>query len=261
MKKQKKETELWVAAYDIHYPMYHKPTFNALLDFLNSNSVDGFVFGGDQFDNSCISHHNKGKGLYKLPGQYAAETKGFDRDVLSAIERLLPDTAERVWIEGNHDHWEFELVETHPELLGSVERPVLLDVMERGWKLVPMGTCFKKGELTFIHGEALTGVGNQAAGVHSKKALEIYCTNVLYGHMHAPQSFTKVLPSDTSRKWMSWCSPIIGDVNPKYLENRPTAWLNGFTIVEFRDKGLFNVYPIVVIDGQFSFGGKVYGKK
>lgn len=259
MKKKTKETQLWVAAYDIHYPATHKPTLDALLDFLGRNSVDGFVFGGDQFDNACISHHNRGKGLYKLPGQYAAETKGFDKNILSPIEGLLPEDAERVWIEGNHDNWEFELVETHPELLGTIERPVLLDIQERGWKYVPMGTCFKKGELTIIHGEALTGVGNQAAGVHAKKALEIYCTNVLYGHMHAPQSFTKVLPSDTNRKWMSWCSPILGDVNPKYLENRPTAWLNGFTIIEFRDKGLFNVYPIVVIDGKFSYGGKIYG--
>lgn len=258
---KKSETSLWIGCYDVHYPSYHKPTFNALLDFLRHNRIDGFVFGGDQLDNACISHHNKGKGLYKLPGQYAAETKGFDKEILKPIENLLPEGCSKQWLIGNHDGWEFELVETHPELQGSIERPLLLNLKERGWNVTEMGRAFKHGELTFIHGEVLTGVGNQAAGFHAKKALEIYCSNVLYGHMHAPQSFTKLLPSDSSRKWMSWCSPIIGDVNPKYLENRPTAWLNGFTIIEFRDKGLFNVYPVVVIDGKFSFGGKVYGGK
>lgn len=259
-KNSKQEPELWVAAYDIHYPVIHKPTFNAMLDFIENNKVSGFVFGGDQFDNSCISHHNRGKGLYKLPGQYAKETKGFDADILKPIEAHLGDIP-KIWIEGNHDNWEYELIETHPELQGSIERPLLLNIEERDWKYVPMGTGYKYGELTFIHGETLTGVGNQASAMHAKKAIETYCTNVLYGHMHSPQSFTKVLPSDTKRKWMSWCSPVIGDVNPKYLENRPTAWLNGFTIIEFRANGLFNVYPVVVIDGQFSFGGKIYGSK
>lgn len=256
----KKEVELYVACYDLHYPMVHQPTVDAMLDFVRKNPVAGFVWGGDQFDNSCISHHNRGKGLYKLPGQYAAETRGFDT-LLKQIEGLLPKTANRVWIEGNHDNWEFELVETHPELQGTIERPLLLGLKDRGWKVIPMGKTFKYGELTFVHGETLTGVGNQASAMHAKKAIEIYCTNILYGHMHAPQSFTKVLPSDTRRKWMSWCSPIAGDVNPKYLENRPTAWLNGFTIIEFHDKGLFNVYPVVVIDGKFSYGGKIYGGK
>lgn len=254
-----KASQLYVAAYDVHYPQYDKRTFAALIDFLGENRVDGFIFGGDQLDNACISHHNRGKGLYKLPGQYAAETKGFDRHILTQIESKIGD-AERVWIKGNHDNWEYELTESSPEMQGSVERDILLNLRDRGWNVIEMGRPFVKGELTFVHGEALSGCGNQNSAMHARKAIEVYCRNVVYGHYHAPQSYTKILPTDDTRKWMAYCSPVIADCNPTYLENRPTAWLNGFTIVEFREKGLFNVYPVIVIDGKFSFGGKVYGK-
>lgn len=256
-----KDVEIWIAAYDIHFPQYHKPTFNALLDFLRRNRVDGFLFGGDQLDNACISHHNKGKGLYKLPGQYRKETEGFNNEILKPIERLLGKGVTKVWLPGNHGYWEHELVETNPELEGSVEREQLLGLEARGWKVVPFGKSYRYGELTFIHGNELGGVGNQNSAQHAKKAVEMYCTNVLYGHYHSPQLYTKILPTDSRRKWQAHCSPILGDVNPLYLENRATAWLNGFCVIEVRKNGEFNIYPIIVIDGVFSFAGKIYGGK
>jgi hypothetical protein len=258
---KKKEVELYVAVYDLHYPQYDKPTFNAIMDFLRRNPVDGFVWGGDQFDNAEISHHNKGKGLYKLPGSYAKNTTGFDKDILRVVESALPKGCEKVWIEGNHDHWQYEFVELHPELQNTIEREQLLQLQERGWKFIPMGTAFQHGELSYVHGETLSGMGNQSPAGHAKKAVETYCCNVLYGHFHNPMSYTKILPTDTKRKWMGWCSPIAGHVNPTYLQNRPTAWLTGFTIVEYRQNGYFNLYPVIIIDGKFSFAGKIYGGK
>jgi predicted phosphodiesterase len=251
---------LWVAIYDLHYPKVDWPTFNAILDFLKQNKVEGFVFGGDQLDNECISHHTKGKGLYRLPGQYQKDERGFNEKCLSPIEALTKG-ATKVWIQGNHEDWESQLVENHPELQGSVERYLRLGLADRGWKIIERGLTYSHGELTFAHGDQLSGSGNQNPAMHAKKAVELFCQNILYGHFHSPMSYTKILPTDVSRKWMSWCSPIAGNTNPTYLQNRPTAWLTGFTVIEFREKGLFNVYPVIVIDGTFSYGGKIYGKK
>jgi len=232
-----------------------------MMDFINHNKeqIAGFYFGGDQFDNEEISHHNSNKPLYKPTGQYKKNTVGFDRDILQVIEASLPTDASRVWQIGNHDDWEFQLIEKSPELEGTIERPNLLGLTARGWNVIPCGGSYNIGKLKAIHGEALSGVGNQAAGYHAKKAVEIFCSSIIYGHMHSPQSYTKILPYNQKDKWQAVCAPIMGSTNPGYLRNRPTAWLNGVLIVETFENGNFNVYPVVVSNGRFSFGGKIYG--
>jgi predicted phosphodiesterase len=254
---------LWVCLFDIHHPKVHKPTLNAAREFIacNRSKVAGVYLGGDQFDNEEISHHNSNKPLYKPAGSYDRNTRSFDAQVLTPIEEIIPRGVEKIWQIGNHDDWEYQFIESHPELQGTIERPILLNLEKRGWQVIPCGGSYEIGKLTLIHGETLSGVGNQASGYHAKKAVETYAGSVLYGHMHAPQSYTKVLPHHRTDKWQGTCSPIVGATNPGYLRNRPTAWLNGFTIVETHGNGLFNVYPVIVVDGQFSFAGQVYGKK
>jgi len=252
-------SKTYVCLYDIHYPKYDKPTFNAAMDFIRSNRIAGLLLGGDQLDNAEISHHNKNKPLYRERASYKRNSEGFDNDILKPLEQAI-GRAEKIWIIGNHCDWERQFIEENPEFEGVLERTESLRLGERGWKIVPLGHSYKIGELNVIHGEILTGIGNQAGQYPAKKALEIYGSNVLAGHTHAPQSFAKISPVEVKKKYMAWISPIVGSVNPEYLRNRPTAWLNGFTIVELREKGLFNCYPIVVIDGKFSYGGKEYGR-
>lgn len=257
---------LWVTLFDLHVPEVHEPTWNATMDFIrrNQDRIAGFLFGGDQANNTEISHHTQGKPLFRPTGSYKRNTQLLDLRA-KQIERILPEEAERVWIVGNHDAWEDQLVEHQPELQGTVERPILLGLEERGWEVIKLGEPKMLGKLTVIHGEALTGIGNQASVYHAKRAVETYCTSVLYGHLHSAQSYTKVLPHSRKDKWMAFCSPAACATNPAYLQNRPTAWVNGLTLVELHDprneRSNFNVYPVIVSDGQFSFGGEVYGKK
>jgi hypothetical protein len=249
--------QTWVVGHDLHYPKHSPKTWNAMMEFIKHVKPAGFIFGGDQFDNEEISHHTKGKPLYRERASFKRNTTNFTREILEPLERSLGD-AQRVWHVGNHDDWEHQLIEEQPELEGIIERVESMKLAERGWKVVPLGHCFKLGELNVIHGEILTGVGNQAGAYPAKKAIELYAGNVLAGHTHAPQSFSKISPVEIKKKYMAWIAPILGATNPSYLRNRPTAWLNGFTVVELREKGLFNLYPIVVIDGEFSYGGKLF---
>lgn len=258
---------LWVSVFDLHHPKVHKPTWNVLIDFLASNQdrIAGFYFGGDQFDNEEISHHTSGKPLLRPPGSYKKNTATFESQILGVLDGLILPDAKKIWQVGNHDAWEQELVERNPELQGTIERPLLLDLEHRGWEVIGLGEHYRLGKLTVLHGEVLSGIGNQASVFHSRRAVENYCSSVLYGHMHSPQTYTKVLPFNHKDKWQAYCAPIAGATNPGYLRNRPTAWLNGFVIVELHDptdpNSNFNVYPITVSEGQFSFGGQVYGKK
>jgi len=250
--------EIWVAGYDLHFSKYHKPTFGAMMALIQDLKPAGFVFGGDQFDNAEISHHNRRKPLYKPPGSYKRNTERFDVEILQPIERGVPKGTNLVWIVGNHDYWEYEFVEGHPQFLGLVDRPTELGLVKRGWEVIPLGNAKRLGHLNIIHGEILTGIGNQAGIYPSRKAVELYGDNVLAGHTHAPQSFAKISPVEVKHKHMAWIAPILGDCNPVYLENRPTAWLNGFVVIEFYGGGMFNLYPILTFNGRCSYGGKVY---
>lgn len=247
-----------VAGFDLHFPKYHKPTVDAMLEFIADIRPSMFIFGGDQFDNAEISHHNRRKPLYKPTGSYKKNTEDFNALILEPLEALLKGV-DKVWIIGNHDHWEYEFVEAHPEFHSFVDRPSELGLERRGWQIIPLGHAKRIGHLNVIHGEVLTGVGNQAGMYPSRKAVELYGDNVLAGHTHAPQSFAKISPVEVKNKHMGWIAPILGATNPVYLENRPTAWMQGFVTIELYNGGMFNLYPIIAFDGQFAFGGTTYG--
>jgi hypothetical protein len=250
--------DVWVAGYDLHYPQYDALTVAAMLEFIADVKPKGFIFGGDQFDNAEISHHNRRKPIYKPRGAYDRNTKRFDEEILKPLERAISTRAERVWIIGNHDDWEREFIEGHPEFEGCVERPSSLRLEERGWEIVPLGRAKRIGHLNIIHGEVLTGFGSAFGIYPARKAVEIYGDNVLAGHTHAPQSFARISPVEQKKKHMGWIAPILGHVNPIYLENRPTAWMQGFVVIEFYGE-FFNLYPIISFGGRFSYGGRIYG--
>jgi hypothetical protein len=248
-----------VAAYDTHYPQYSRGTWRTIFDYVEQNPPDVFVFGGDQFHFDCISHHTLSMPLYRTRRAYKNDIEGFERDILAPLERLLPKHCEKIWIIGNHERFEFDLIEAHPELEGVVDHVKLLRLKERGWKIIPLGHAYKLGKLTLIHGETLSGIGNQAGMYPSRKAVELYAGNVLAGHTHAPQTFTRVSPVEHTNKWQGHIAPTAGNVNPSYLRNRPTAWLNGFCLVDVLPSGQFSYVPVIVVNKCAIIAGKKYG--
>ncbi len=248
-----------IAVYDTHYPMHHKSTWKAIFHYLRENKPDVFIFGGDQFHFDCISHHTKQTPIFRTRRAYMNDIEGFDRIILTPLERLLPQDCEKIWLIGNHEDWEQDLINEQPELEDAIGHVKLLRLVERGWTIIPLGHAYKLGKLNVIHGETLTGIGNQAGMYPSRKAVELYAGNVLAGHTHAPQTFTKISPVEHTNKWMGTIAPTAGAVNPAYLRNRPTAWLNGFVRVDVLSNGNFNLYSLIITNGQFSYNGILYG--
>ena len=255
---EEKKSKIAVILHDIHYPLIHKPSIAAVFDFLEYNKVDNIVLGGDQFHFDCISHHTRGKGLYRLPSSYKNHVEGFDKNILTPLETLTKN-AKRVYILGNHERFEHDLIEEHPELMGIVDHVSILKLKERGWNVIPLGHCSKLGNLTVAHGEILSNYGN--GGLYpAKKAVELYGTSVLVGHTHSAQSYTKISPVEKTKKDIGWVAPCLCAVNPSYLRNGATSWMNGFSICETMENGNFNLYPVIITGGKFSFAGRVYGK-
>jgi hypothetical protein len=54
--------------------------------------------------------------------------------------------------------------------------------------------------------------------------------------------------------------PVCGNLNPRFTQNRPNADATGVSVVELRSGGNFNVFLALTTDGQFAYGGKVYGR-
>lgn len=248
-----------IAVFDTHYPLHHRPTWKAIFHYLKENKPDVFIFGGDQFHFDCISHFNRTKPLYRVRRGYDNDITSFARDILEPLERLLPANCEKIWFIGNHERFEHDLIEEMPELEGVIDHVQRLNLVARGWTIIPLGHSYKLGKLNVIHGETLTGIGNQAGAYPARKAVEMYAGNVLAGHTHSPQTFTKISPVEHRNKWQGIISPTAGEVNPAYLRNRATAWLNGFNRIDVMPNGQFSYVPFIVFDGRFAFNGKVYG--
>lgn len=245
----------WVVVSDLHYPDYHKPTWEAVMDFIRRNRerIGGFVFLGDQFNFDSISHHNEGKPLYQPPESYTRDIRAFEKNILTKLEPALPEKAPRVWMLGNHERWERDFIEKFPALAGALDHTQLLRLVERGWQVVPLGGIYKIGRLYLTHGDNFRGKYPAA------RAVEALCANVLMGHHHSPQQFTKTAfrPED---RWCGWVAPAACNLRPRYVGNNPTGWLNGFVVVEICPPRLdFSVHQLITLRGRVLFGGEWYG--
>jgi hypothetical protein len=69
----------YVLLYDLHYPEHDKVAWACILDCVRRNQIDGVIFGGDQLDLSCISHHKATKPLYRPKGALKSNLDGITR--------------------------------------------------------------------------------------------------------------------------------------------------------------------------------------
>lgn len=255
--KQIPRAKQYVLAYDIHYPEQHEASVEAVFDYLARNQVDGFVFGGDALDCAEVSHHNANKPLYRQRGSFKRNLDGFDTEILSRIEALLPAHAEKVFLIGNHEVWCSEIFETMPELEGMLSIEKYLRLKERGWKVIPQGGFHKLGNLYVIHGDTVGGGVNP-----SKKAAEVWAgSSVVLGHHHTLSQFTRTSPAHESKRWTATVLPCLSTTNPTYGRNKANTHMHGFGLLSVRPNDDFNLLPVVIVDGVFSIGAEIYSGK
>lgn len=126
-----------------------------------------------------------------------------------------------------------------------------LHLRERGFKTYAQNEVHQIGRLHFFHGD---DYGTN----HCKNNVRNYGANIVYGHVHSPERFTKVSPIK-SHPISAWSLGCLCSTNPNWKKGAPNKWVNGFAVAYFLPDGKFQMYPIDIINGRFvSPSGKLY---
>ena len=92
---------------------------------------------------------------------------------------------------------------------------------------------------------------------HAKKHVDVVGKTVLYGHTESQQLYTKV---DTRGVIQGISLGTQRDESKcEFLNHRPTNWVTAVGIIEYDINGNSTIYNPRIQNGQFRYGGKIYG--
>ncbi len=155
------------------------------------------------------------------------------------------------WVQGNHDERTERVAKKAPFFADSLDYYKRFHLKARGIKFYRLvDRPLKIGKLCFIHG----WYWNKYC---TSKTLDEYAGNIIFGHIHRMQTYSRVLMAK-NEEIQAWSLSCLSDKEPDYRKGQPTGWTNGFAVVYMRDNGTFNLYPINIIKGGFIFEGKEY---
>ena len=250
---------------DIHHPHHNKPAINAVLQFTEWFRPDGLCILGDAMHMDSINHWEMEKGNKKhFEGKrLLKEYEEFDKDILTPLEKAVPETCERVFMGGNHEYWVEILTGRIQSLEGMVEVETSLHLKERGWEWIPWITYDKeKGSYTRgikQYGKLLAFHGQYINKYHAHKTADSYSRSCVYGHTHDLQSYTKISVDDANDYHTAQSIGCLCNTSPEFLKGRINRWVNAFGVLYVRDDGMYNLYVPVIINGKFIFEGKIFG--
>lgn len=239
-----------ICVFDLHHPYHNKTLWMNILEISSRLKPDYFIFGGDNMDMDAVNHWEIDKGNKRgMEGKRLRHSYDtFQSEVLDKVEEVLPDYCRKIFMYGNHELWCENYIDKIPELEGFAEIERNLKLNE--WEVIPYRQTVKIGKMYFHHGE-YTGK------YHSGKMSDVFERNIIYGHLHSFQAFTKVTPVDGNAH-MAMSMPCACDLNPQYMRDKPSSWVNGFGVFYLQDNGNFNIYPVIALHGHFIFSGKYY---
>lgn len=248
-KKQAKPYKSYLVSADQHVPYQDKPSVKSLLYLMDDVKFDGFVLLGDFMDMDVISHWNKDK-RQTLEGKRLKNEYIEGNVLLDEFDKRLPKDCDKRFFMGNHEKWYYDLIEFSPMLEGFLDPVDNLKLTERGYQIYPYNHIEQIGRLHFTH-------GLYAAQNCVKKHLDECKTNMMFGHVHTTESRLSSSPA----KEIALAGYSIGclcNLNPCFMQNRPSAWSHGFAIVNFFEDGYFDVTNQRIVQGRFTYNQKVY---
>lgn len=237
-----------VALFDVHLDPekdeFH-PAYAAAREFVLDIKPDRIIIGGDWGSFDSLSNWNKSKPLIAEGKRYSDDVE-VCYDELYFLKNKLPDT-EFDFIKGNHEERGQWYCNKNPEMEGFVDIERDLGLHELCDTITDFEDFLTIGELAFTHGWFWNMY-------HASKTMREFVGNVLYGHVHHFQSDSKN-QHFKKKEYIAQSIGCLTDRYPDWKGHKPTRFQNGFAVVEFRSNGHFNVIPLTIIDGSFSYGG------
>jgi predicted phosphodiesterase len=244
---------------DLHYgferrgghklALHDEKAWEVVVKFAQDFKPNIWIHGGDMLDCGMVSHHNNGK-----PGQtegmkLLADAEAGRKLFIDPVEEIC--TGEKIYVTGNHEDFLEQMVDLLPTLEGIIDLKPLLKLDK--WRIIPSGGVFNLGKLTFLHGDTISGGEHMA-----KNAVINYERSVRFGHFHTFQAFSKNCPIEYKYAKTGIAVPCLCGKSPNYIAGRPNKWIQGFSYGYVDDKGCFNDYFPIILDGKTVINGKIY---
>lgn len=251
--KKCKENDVYRTVYwaDTHTPLHDEDAFCAFLSFVKDFQPDEIDHLGDLGEWESVSHWIEDK-RRKIEGKRLKADFDACNNMLDRVEEVLPKNKKikRVFCIGNHEDWIEQYLDCHPEMEDIVDLRSNLRFKERGYEVYDLNDYYRSGKIVCTHGP-------YENMFHAKTNAEKVGTNVIYGHLHTHQVCT-LRNLDSPYKGVA--IPCLCKLNKDFLKNRLVNWIHGFAFSETLPNGNFNLFVVEIINGVFSFNGKIYGK-
>lgn len=234
---------------DLQYPAHNRKLLKNVERYMSSSRWDYLIYLGDFMDMDAISHHAMEKGNFR-----ALEGKRLKRDyeeaakILKRHRKIVGKKCHITFFLGNHEEWGRKFVDKYPTLEGMIEPEKVLPLKELGIEVIEPRHLKKIGKMHFIHGD-IHG-GSFVSATHAKKIVEVYNRNVIYGHHHTQQAYTKLSPAGIHETHTAFCLPCLADTSPEWAGDRPNAWLNGFGVFLVSPTN-FHLSTVVAVRNSF----------
>lgn len=230
---------------DVHLDTYFPKPYLPVRKFISKFKPDEILIIGDFMNMSSFNHHEEQNLRYMENKRYKKEIDFVNKE----LDYLQKYSKKITYLDANHEDWCKQYINKHPQLEGLIEYQKLLKLKERKIKWLPYNVPYKIGKCNFIHG-LYTGEN------HAKKTAMKVGKNIVYAHVHSPQSY--LLGTLLNNPIMSYSLGCLCEKEQDYNFGKFPNWMNGFAVMYYDEKGFFNLYPINIINRKFIFNGKQY---
>lgn len=240
---------------DLHYPIHDPRVTAAKFKFAQDFKPDAWVNLGDLYDFWPISAHEKHPERWLEKGGRLQEEFDSATDYWDEVTRIAKHVH---FIPGNHENRLQRLIMANPGLfkLRAFDWVRLADI-PASVNVHDYGAFLEIGGITFEHGDRLGG--RFGVVLAAQWALVNRGRNTIFGHTH--RSELKYRTKSDGNIIFAANQGHGSDVSKQKYAGPVPNWQHGFTAIEFWTEGgqpRFTVHPITIVNGRFSFGGRVY---
>tara|TARA_Y100000004_G_scaffold193297_1_gene255536 strand:- start:700 stop:1464 length:765 start_codon:yes stop_codon:yes gene_type:complete len=239
---------------DKHFPIHCQKAINVVCKCIEIAKPDIYIDLGDTGEWDLFGTH-KWKEIEKPPPQILnpmrqKQVKQVNKCMDQIDESLdIAGCKERYFMQGNHELWLDKVAKRNDRPEYYTQNALKLE--ERGYEYYPykQKKVLQIGKMLFTHGK-------YTSKYHTFSHIDKYGKNIMYGHTHDLQRFTK---SEYEKTISSWSMGCLKDItkDEDWLLGKPVNWNHGFALVHFFKNGNFIVEVIEILNGVTVFRGEV----